>query len=163
MVADGLDQLGHSAFQVRSKLRPWTGTFSDVDRAARSLASSLQARGVGPGDVVVMQLPNWVEAGITFWASAYLGAVIVPVVHFYGAKEVGYILDAISPSVVVTADRFGRTDHLALYSELLDPSDGPLWLVVGDTPSDRLPLGAVAFDTLLDSEPFAWPASVDPA
>ena len=49
-------------------------------------------RGVGPGDVVVFQLPNWVEAGITFWGAAYVGAVVVPVVHFYGAKEVGYIL-----------------------------------------------------------------------
>jgi acyl-CoA synthetase len=162
-VAEGLGRMGGTSFCVWSQVRPWTGTFSDVDRAARSLASSLRARGVGPGDVVVMQLPNWVEAGITFWASAYLGAVIVPVVHFYGAKEVGYILDAISPSVVVTADRFGRTDHLALYDELLDPADGPLWLVVGDTPSDRLPLGAVAFDALLDSEPCAQPAIVDPA
>ena len=26
--------------------------------------------------------------GITFWAAAYLGAVVVPIVHFYGAKEV---------------------------------------------------------------------------
>jgi len=44
----------------------------------------LAADGVGPGDVVMFQLPNWVEAGITFWAAAYLGAVVVPVVHFYG-------------------------------------------------------------------------------
>ena len=68
------------------------GTFADVDRAARVLAGSLQAGGSGPGDVVVFQLPNWVEAGITFWAAAYLGAVVVPIVHFYGAKEVEYIL-----------------------------------------------------------------------
>jgi hypothetical protein len=32
---------------------------------------------VGPGDVVVFQLPNWVEAGITFFASAYLNGVYV--------------------------------------------------------------------------------------
>ena len=55
-------------------------------------------RGVGPGDVVVLQLPNWVEAGIAFWAAAYLGAVVVPVVHFYGAKEVDYILGATDPT-----------------------------------------------------------------
>ena len=45
-----------------------------------------RADGVGPGDVVLFQLPNWVEAGITFWAAAYLGAVVVPVVHFYGRQ-----------------------------------------------------------------------------
>jgi acyl-CoA synthetase len=81
-------------FSVHSKVRPWKGTFADVDRAARSLAGSLRARGSGPGDIVVVQLPNWVEAGITFWAAAYLGAMVVPIVHFYGAKEVDYILSA---------------------------------------------------------------------
>ena len=99
-------------FRVRSGVHPWAGSFGDVDRAARSLAWSLQARGVGPGDVVAFQLPNWVEAGITFWAAAYLGAAVVPVVHFYGAKEVDHILRETSPDVIVTADRFGRTDHL---------------------------------------------------
>ena len=108
--ADGLAALGGTGFRVHSATRPFTGTFADVDRAARLLAGALQARGVGPGDVVVVQLPNWVEAGITFWASAYLGAVVVPIVHFYGAKEVDYIIEVTSPDVVVTADRFGQSD-----------------------------------------------------
>src|SRR5262245_54114324 len=106
-VAKGLAELGHVDFRVHSQVRPWSGTFADVDRAARALAGSLHARGVGAGDVVVFQLPNWVEAGIAYWAAAYLGAVVVPIVHFYGAKEVDYILRTTSPSVVVTADRFG--------------------------------------------------------
>jgi len=119
MVADGLAGRGPVAFEVHSGTRPWKGTFADVDRAARALASSLRAGGVGPGDVVVVQLPNWLEAGVTFWAAAYLGAVVVPIVHFYGAKEVEYILSATRPDVVVTAERFGHNDYLATYSELL--------------------------------------------
>src|SRR5688572_15934412 len=97
IVANGLDTMGTVRFRVHSAVRPWDGTFADVDAAARRLAGALRARGVGAGDVVVIQLPNWVEAGITFWASAYLGAVVVPIVHFYGPKEVGYILDATQP------------------------------------------------------------------
>ena len=61
-VAEGLAHLGAETFQVHSKVRPWAGTFADVDRAARALAGALRARGVGPGSVVVLQLPNWVEA-----------------------------------------------------------------------------------------------------
>jgi acyl-coenzyme A synthetase/AMP-(fatty) acid ligase len=52
----------------------------------------------GPGDVVAFQLPNWMEAAAVFWASAFLGAAVVPIVHFYGRKEVGYILDAVAPT-----------------------------------------------------------------
>src|SRR4051812_48589619 len=105
MVASGLATRAGTAFRVRSKVHPWSGTFADVDRAARALASSLHARGVNAGDVVVFQLPNWVEAGIAFWAAAYVGAVVVPVVHFYGAKEIDYILGATDPKVVITPDQ----------------------------------------------------------
>ena len=71
------------------------------------------SRGVGPGDVLVFQLPNWLEAGITFWAAAYLGAVVVPIVHFYGEKEVGHILRTVQPEVFVTTAAFGPLEHLA--------------------------------------------------
>jgi acyl-CoA synthetase len=163
MVADGLEAMSTSAFRVRSKVRPWEGTFRDVDRAARSLATALGARGVGPGDVVVFQLPNWVEAAITFWAGAYLGAVVVPIVHFYGAREVDHILRTTSPDVIVTADRFGHTDHLAMYEALLSGPASPLWLVVGDTPPHDLPAGATDFASMLDADPASQPAAVDAA
>ena len=80
---------------------------------ARRLAAGLQARGVGPGDVVAFQLPNWMEAAATFWASALLGAVVVPVVHFYGRKELGHILATARPKVFVTAEQFGRMVYRA--------------------------------------------------
>jgi acyl-CoA synthetase (AMP-forming)/AMP-acid ligase II len=162
MVADGLREKGDVAFRVRSAVRPWDGTFTEVDRRARSLATSLQARGVGPGDVVVIQLPNWVEAGVAFWAAAYLGAVVVPVVHFYGPKEVEYILRATQPKVVVTADRFGHNDYLANYGGLVSQGSSPLWLVVGGTPADQLPSAATPFDALLDADPMPGPIAVDP-
>ena len=161
-VAAGLASMSDVPFRVWSKVRPWHGTFAEVDGAARALAAALRARGVGPGDVVMFQLPNWVEAGIAFWAASYLGAVVVPVVHFYGAKEVDYILRVTTPKVVVTADRFGHADHLTTYADLLARHPGPLWLVVGDTPPDRLPPGATAFADLLDASPLAQPLPVDP-
>ena len=162
MVANGLDRMGSMDFQVHSKVRPWAGTFTDVDRAARILAGSLRTRGLGPGDIVVVQLPNWVEAGITFWAAAYLGAIVVPIVHSYGAKEVEYILRVTSPELVVTADRFSHSNYLAIYSELLAQRPVPLWLVVGATPASNLPAAATAFDALLTSDPITGPAEVDP-
>ncbi len=133
MVAEGLAGRGRVGFRVHSAARPWRGTFSEVDRAARALAGALRGRGVGPGDVVVIQLPNWLEAGITFWAAAYLGAVVVPIVHFYGAKEVDYIIEVTSPDVMVTADHSGTADYLTTYAEVLGRRPVPMWLVVGGT------------------------------
>src|SRR5262245_40428611 len=162
MVADGLGSMAQAGFRVHSKVRPWSGTFADVDRAARSLAATLRSRGIGPGDVVVCQLPNWVEAGISFWAAAYLGAVVVPIVHFYGSKEVDYILRATSPDVVITAERFGSSDYLQTYEPLLAEHPKSRWLVVGDSAAHDLPAGATRFASLVDGEPLAEVVSTDP-
>jgi acyl-CoA synthetase len=113
LLARGLEAAPDTEFRVHSAVRPWSGTFGDVERVARRLAGGLRARGVGPGDVVAFQLPNWMEAAAVFWASAFLGAVVVPIVHFYGRKEVGYILESVKPRVFVTAERFGRLEYQA--------------------------------------------------
>ena len=161
LVAAGLDRMHDVPFRVRSQVRPWDGTFADIDRAARSLAATWRARGIGAGDVVMFQLPNWVEAGITFWAAAYLGAVVIPVVHFYGAKEVDYILATTKPDVVVTAVRFGQSDFAATYDELLPRHGSPCWLVAG-ADGEALPAGATPFESALGGSPITEPAAVDP-
>ena len=167
VAADGLARLADTGFFVHSDVHAWQGTFGDVDRMARSLAGWLVAEGVGPGDVVMLQLPNWVEAAASFFAAAYVGAVVVPVVHFYGPKEVGYILQVTRPKVVITADRFGHTDHLANYTALLTPASveqgAQRWLVVGDTPAEDLPAGAEPFATALAAPPLTDVVAVDPA
>ncbi|MFB4309416.1 AMP-binding protein [Actinomadura sp. GTD37] len=164
MIAAGLGGAPRSRFLVGSAARPYDGTLADVDRAARSLAWALRVRGIGPGSVIVVQLPNWAEAAMTFFAAAYTGAVVVPVVHFYGPKEVGYILDVVRPDAIVTPDSFGRTDHLEQYGELLAESGAdPLWLVVSDRRERELPQAATPFHRMLDAEPLAEPEPVDPA
>src|SRR5918997_4717810 len=102
-LARGLAANPPAGFCVHSEFRPYTGTFADVELDARRLAAGLRNRGVGPGDVVALQLPNWMEAAVTFWASAFLGAVVVPIVHFYGRKELTHIISTARPKVFITA------------------------------------------------------------
>ncbi|KAB2383487.1 AMP-binding protein [Actinomadura montaniterrae] len=147
MLARGLAAAPDAVFRVYSSVRPWSGTLRDVERTARRLAAGLQARGVRPGDVVAFQLPNWMEAAAVFWASAFLGATVVPIVHFYGRKEVGYILKAVRPRVFVTAERFGRMEFRPDVC-----ADVPVVGVVGRD-----------FDDLLAADPLPGVAAVDPA
>src|ERR1700693_2574274 len=113
ILATGLRAVPDHAFTVRSERFPFRGTFGAVDDRAGRVAAGLRARGIGPGDAVAFQLPNWVDAAATFYAIAYLGAIVVPIVHFYGAKEVAYILRRTRVKALVTADRFGAQDFLA--------------------------------------------------
>lgn len=147
-------------FVVHSKSRPWRGTIGQVASAARSFATWLSQRGIGAGHVVVMQLPNWMEAAAAFWGSAIAGAVVVPVVHFYGVKELDYILRVSSPSLLITPERFGRIDYCATLADLAGELE-LTWAIVSE-PGVVLPTGAIALDSAFGSEPLSQPASVDP-
>lgn len=111
LLARSLKAHSSNTFTTHSATRPWSGTFLDVERIARRLAAGLRARGVGPDDVIAFQLPNWMEAAATFWAAAFLGAVVVPIVHFYGRKELGHILTTVRPQVFITTEQFGRMSY----------------------------------------------------
>src|SRR5207248_10829343 len=68
----GLRERPDLAVKIRSAVRPWSGTYGDAHALAQRVAGGLRARGIGPGDVVAFQLPNWVEAVATFWAVSLL-------------------------------------------------------------------------------------------
>jgi len=158
LLARGLRAARETPFRVHSDVRPWAGTFADVELVARRLAAGLRERGVGPGDVIAFQLPNWMEAAAVFWASAFLGAVVVPVVHFYGRKEVGYILASVAPRVFVTAQRFGRLEYQPdLCAQV------PVVGVVSAGGSGGRPPGAASFDDLLAADPLPGVLAADPA
>lgn len=158
ILAGGLVDGAGLPLAIHSQTRPWRGTFADGDALARSVAGGLAAAGVRAGDPVAFQLPNWVEAAATFWAVAMLGAVPVPIVHFYGAKEVGFILDQSGARVLITADRFGHLDFLANL-EQLRPRLRALEevFVVGEVPG-----GARPFTALAEADPMAGPVATDP-
>lgn len=154
----------HPALPLRiwSEQRPITSAVAAVHEYGRRLAAGLRARGVGPGDVVAFQLPNWVEAAATFFGVATLGGVLVPVVHSYGAKELGFILRQSGARALVTADRFGRVDYAVTIAELR-PSLPRLELVVMVATAERaLPPGCVGFDALASADPLSGAVAVDP-
>jgi acyl-CoA synthetase len=161
ILAAGLADGAHLACKVRSRLRPYSGTLGNVADLARRCAGGLRARGVGPGDLVAFQLPNWVEAAATFWATAFLGAVPVPIVHFYGPKEVGFILRQSGARVLVTADRFGHLDYLANLDTLRP--DLPDLEVVAVVTEAELPGSLLPFRTLAEADAISGPARVDPS
>jgi cyclohexanecarboxylate-CoA ligase len=78
-------------------------TRSGVRAEAASLAGGLRARGVGRGDVVAWQLPNWHEAVALFHACWLLGAVAAPLHHRSGEREVADQLALLAPRCLLAA------------------------------------------------------------
>jgi non-ribosomal peptide synthetase component E (peptide arylation enzyme) len=54
LVARGLPAAPDAEFRVHSAVRPWSGRFAEVELTAQRLAAGLLARGVGPGDIGIL-------------------------------------------------------------------------------------------------------------
>jgi cyclohexanecarboxylate-CoA ligase len=125
-----------------------TMTYGELAGAVRALADGLSARGVGPGDVVTMQLPNWWEAVVVFHAAAHLGAVLNPIVPIYREHEVKFILGQANPKVVIVPETFRGFDHVGM---ALDLTGDDQTVVVVRSSGDVRP-GVVTFEQLLTQE-----------
>jgi len=149
---------------VWSETHPYVGTFGEALDASLRVAKALQDLGIREGDAVATQLPNWFEAIVAFWATVFCGAVPVPIVHFYGAKEAQYILQRTGAKMLVIADQF----RSANYVEQLDGYRGTLTdlehvVLVSGGSSARVPEGgAIPFPELLASTAMERPVDRDP-
>ncbi len=126
-------------------------TWGELADASLRMAGFLQAQGIGPGDPVVWQLPNWWEAMVVafgIWAS---GAISVPVVPIYREHELTAIVEAVAPACVITTTTFRSTDHIAQFESVLaSTGHDPVRVVVhGDAP------GWVRFDEAVTATPAA--------
>lgn len=139
-------------YRIWSDERPYDGTFADVRDKALRLAASLQDIGVRPGDVISFQLPNWIEGVISFLATLYVGAVSLPIVQIYGAKEMRFVLKETQARIHITVDRFRHLDYRANIEAMLP--DLPELEQVIYIDQD--------FPTLLAAEPLVAAVPVDP-
>ncbi len=66
--------------------------YAGLELAARRLAAGLRAQGIGPGEVVGLQLPNSVEFIVTLLAANFVGATVQMLHMPYRRAELGPLL-----------------------------------------------------------------------
>jgi acyl-CoA synthetase len=87
-------------------------TWTELADAARRVAGLLHAHGIGPGDAVLWQLPNWWEALAVAHGVWAAGAISVPVVPIYREHELTEIMRAVQPVCVIGPPSFRGHDHV---------------------------------------------------
>ena len=119
------------------------GLVSDAEK----VAGALQARGIGRGDVVAVQLPGSYAGAVVQVAVGLCGAVLLPVVMIYGPREMDFVLRSSGASAVVLACSYrGRAQADAVLSGLSPLPGLKLAVVVED---DAPGHGAVGYGDLL--------------
>lgn len=141
-VATCPDKLALTALQVETGATT-RFTYRELARMADRIAVGLSRLGVGRGDIVACQLPNWWQFTLTYLACSRIGAVMNPLMHIFRERELSFMLQHGEAKVVIAPKTFRGFDFEQMITAL-QPALPHLKhvVVVGGS-------GANSFDALL--------------
>ena len=97
--------------------RRWT--FAQVRDETDQVARGLIAAGIAPGEHVCLWLNNRPEYLFIQFALAKIGAVLVPINTRFRTHDMAYIVTQSDATTLISAQRSGPIDYLAMIEELL--------------------------------------------
>ncbi len=95
-------------------------SYSELFDKANRLAYALYKMGIRKGDKVSLWMQNTPEWVITWWAVPMIGAVIVPVDHWYKEMEAKHIIGHSDSKIVITYRSFGKWDFISILKKIKD-------------------------------------------
>jgi cyclohexanecarboxylate-CoA ligase len=123
-------------------------TAADVQRHAGGLAAALLGLGIGRGDVVSWQLPNWIEAVLLTFALDRIGAISNPILPIYREREVSFICRQLGTRALVVPGVLRGFDHRQLAATVCSETEALAHVLVSR--SEPGP-GQRSFDELLQT------------
>lgn len=93
-------------------------TYGEIGAEAKALCSGLQQLGLGIGDTLSFQLPNWREAIVVNIAAAALGLVANPLTPIYRGAELRHILRDARSKLIFIPDRYRSIDYAQMLQSL---------------------------------------------
>jgi cyclohexanecarboxylate-CoA ligase len=115
-------------------------TFGEFRERSETVAAGLAGHGISEGSVVVWQLPTWVESMVLLGALSRLGAVQVPLIPSYRAREVSFIVHQAAAQLLVVPSVWRTFDYPAMAEEIARTKEG-LDVMVVDVETRVLPAG----------------------
>lgn len=93
-------------------------TYAQLADQVDLTAHALDAAGVGPGDVIGIQLPNWNEWIVVHLAALRVGAITNPLIPIYRDREIGFMAEKAEVKVLFVPGDFRNYDYVAMVERL---------------------------------------------
>lgn len=93
-------------------------TYRELLERVDRMAAGLHQLGIGPRDVVTIQLPNWVEFAYVFFACERVGAVANQIGPEFRSREVDYIMRFAESRAYVCPATFKGFDYVEMIRQL---------------------------------------------
>nr|WP_207205105.1 AMP-binding protein [Peribacillus sp. TH16] len=130
-------------------------TYKELGKLVDRIALGLLNIGLGKGDVISFQLPNWNEFIILHYAVTRIGAISNPLIPIYRDREIGYMVEMAESKMIVVPDSFRGFYYPAMIERLSHkwPSLEHIYVIGNEVPN-----GMKSFSSLLE-EP--WEERMD--
>jgi cyclohexanecarboxylate-CoA ligase len=93
-------------------------TYAELGDLISRAAAALKRLGIGPRDVVSVQLPNWWEFAVVALAAFRVGAVVNPLMPIFREHELNYMLGFAETKLLIVPRLFRGFDHEAMVRTL---------------------------------------------
>lgn len=130
-------------------------SYRELDQRADRLAAGLHSLGMGPGDRVVVQLPNIPEFFAVLFALFRLGALPVLALPAHRRAEISAFCAQTRAVAYVIADRDGGFDYRTLARELCAGSEDLRQVIVVGEPQEFIALEELYREPMSLPEPHA--------
>lgn len=93
-------------------------SYRQMNDLSSRLAAALRVHGIGRGDVVSFQLPNWWEFSILHLACLKLGAISNPLMVIFRERELRFMLGLAESKILVVPENFRGFDYAGMAANL---------------------------------------------
>jgi len=171
---DGINACSESDRKKYARLRWWAGlTFGDildkaadvypekeaiVDEGARFTYGELRDRtdrlaigladiGIAPQDRVLIQLPNWHEFVVAYFALQKIGAIPVILIARYRQYEINHLTKNSGATAWIVAEEFRRTDYTPIIEDVRRENPQLTHIIVCRSTTDH---GYIRFEDIIE-------------
>jgi 2,3-dihydroxybenzoate-AMP ligase/mycobactin salicyl-AMP ligase len=124
-------------------------TWAELRSLVDKMAYNLLQEGFQPGDTVLLQLPNWPEFIVSYYALQKAGLVMVSLTVNHTAREIAHLANLTQPKGWILPDGYRKIDYLPLIKQVKE--ENPVLekvILIGE----EIPEGCLKFEDLLETK-----------
>ena len=99
-------------------------TYAQLRRRVDTMAYRMLKAGFESGDRVLLQLPNWPEFVIAYFALQKAGLIMVPLTVHHTAREIAHLAELMQPRGWILPDHYRKIDFLPLIRQTIKKTAG---------------------------------------
>ncbi|MCW5652122.1 AMP-binding protein [Hydrogenophaga sp.] len=100
------------------RAQPFRLSYRELADRVNRAAAAMHRMGIGRGDVVSVQMPNWWEFAVLALACGRVGAALNPLMPIFRERELGFMLDSAQSKLLVVPKTYRGFDHEAMARDL---------------------------------------------